>query len=228
MFAYLSTETTTERTEMGNSAEKKIRELGVIPVVVLNDAEKAVPLAKALVNGGIPCAEVTFRTAAAEEAIRRIASSLPDMLLGAGTVLTIDQASRAVSAGARFIVSPGFDAELVDYCLAERIPVFPGCATPTEIMAAVKKGLNVVKLFPAQQLGGVSAVKALGAPFPGLSFIPTGGVSAKNLGDYLACDRVAACGGSWMVKASLVDEGDFASIEEQTREACALVKSARG
>ena len=118
---------------MDNSAEKKIRELGVIPVVVLNDAEKAVPLAKALVNGGIPCAEVTFRTAAAEEAIRRIASSLPDMLLGAGTVLTIDQASRAVSAGARFIVSPGFDAELVDYCLAERIPVFPGCATPTEI-----------------------------------------------------------------------------------------------
>lgn len=213
---------------MGNTVEKRIRELGVIPVVVLNDAEKAVPLARALSNGGLPCAEVTFRTAAAEEAIRLIAESFPDMLVGAGTVLSVDQAERAVSAGARFVVSPGFDAELVDYCVAEGVPVFPGCATPTEIMSAVKKGLRLVKLFPAQQLGGVSAVKALGAPFPGLSFIPTGGVSAENLSDYLACDRVAACGGSWMVKASLIDEGDFASIEEQTREACALAKSARG
>ena len=213
---------------MGTPVEQRVRELGIIPVVVLNDAEKAVSLARALINGGLPCAEVTFRTAAAEEAIRRIASSLPDMLLGAGTVLTTDQASRAISAGARFIVSPGFDAELVDYCLAEGVPVFPGCATPTEIMAAVKKGLNVVKLFPAQQLGGVSAVKALGAPFPGLSFIPTGGVSAKNLGDYLECDKVAACGGSWMVKASLIDEGAFAAIEEQAREACVLVKNVRG
>lgn len=213
---------------MNDSTEKKIRELGIIPVVVLSDADRAVPLAKALIDGGLPCAEVTFRTVAAEESIRRIVEAFPAMLVGAGTVLTTEQADRALRAGARFIVSPGFDAELVDYCLARDVPVFPGCATPTEIMSAVKRGLGVVKLFPAQQLGGVSAVKALGAPFPGLSFIPTGGVDAKNLSEYLANGKVAACGGSWMVKSSLIDEGDFASIEEQTREACALVKSVRG
>lgn len=227
MFVCWLTKLAARKVEVSELVENKIREIGIIPVVVLNDARNAISLAEALMDGGLPCAEVTFRTAAAEESIRLMTESFPDMLIGAGTVLSIDQVDCAVAAGARFIVSPGFDAEVVDYCLAKQIPVMPGCATPTEVMCAVKKGLTMLKFFPAQQMGGVSAVKALAAPFPGLSFVPTGGVNAQNLGEYLSCGKVAACGGSWMVKASLIDEGNFASIKEQTREACALVKTIR-
>ena len=160
---------------------EKIQKMGVVPVVVLNDAKDAAPLAKALCEGGLPCAEVTFRTDAAEESIRIMTKEYPDMFVGAGTVLTIDQVDRAVGSGAKFIVSPGFDPEIVDYCLEKEIPVFPGCITPSEVAQAVKRGLKIVKFFPAEQFGGVSTIKAMAAPYVGLKFMPTGGVNAKNL-----------------------------------------------
>lgn len=207
---------------------EKIAELGIVPVVVLNDAKDAAPLAKALVEGGLPCAEVTFRTDAAEESIRIMSEEFPDMFVGAGTVLTIDQVDRAVAAGAKFIVSPGFDPEVVDYCISKEIPVFPGIITPSELAQAVKRGLKVVKFFPAEQYGGVATIKALAAPFTGMKFMPTGGISAKNLKDYLSCDKIIACGGSWMVKGDLVKAGEFDKIRDLTAEAVALAKEIRG
>lgn len=205
----------------------KIEELGVVPVVVLEDAKDAKPLAKALCEGGLPCAEVTFRTAAAEESIRQMTEAYPEMLVGAGTVLTTEQVDRAVAAGAKFIVSPGFDPEIVDYCLKKEIPVFPGCITPSEIAQAVKRGLKVVKFFPAEQFGGVATIKALAAPYVGLKFMPTGGVSAKNLKDYLSCKSIIACGGSWMVKGDMIKAGEFDKIKSLTEEAVALAKEIR-
>lgn len=213
---------------MGKEMEAKIAELGVVPVVVLNDVKDAVPLAQALVEGGLPCAEVTFRTDAAEESIRQMAEKYPEMLVGAGTVLTIDQVNRAVAAGAKFIVSPGFDPEIVDYCIEKDIPIFPGVITPSEVAQAVKRGLRVVKFFPAEQFGGVATIKALAAPYTMVKFMPTGGVSAKNLKDYLSCDKIVACGGSWMVKGDLVKAGEFDKIRELTKEAVALAKEIRG
>lgn len=212
---------------MSEMVETKIAELSLVPVVVLEDAEDAVPLAKALCEGGLPCAEVTFRTAAAAESIRRICEAFPEMLIGAGTVLTTEQVDRAVEAGAKFIVSPGFDPEIVDYCMEKEIPVFPGCITPTEVAQAVKRGLKVVKFFPAEQFGGVATIKALSAPYVGLKFMPTGGVSAKNLKDYLSCSQIVACGGSWMVKGDLIKAGAFDQIRTLTEEAVALVKEIR-
>ena len=211
-----------------NELLNKVSELGVVPVVVLNDAKDAAPLAKALCEGGLLCAEVTFRTAAAEESIRIMATEFPEMLLGAGTVLTTDQVDRAVAAGAKFIVSPGFDPEVVDYCISKDILVLPGCITPSEVAQAVKRGLEVVKFFPAEQFGGVSTIKALAAPYTNTKFMPTGGVSAKNLKDYLSFKKIVACGGSWMVKGDLIKAGDFAKIEALTREAAAIVKEIRG
>lgn len=205
----------------------QITELGLIPVVVLDDAKDAKPLAEALCEGGLPCAEVTFRTDAAQDGIRIISEEYPDMLVGAGTVLTIDQVERAVWAGAKFIVSPGFDPEIVDYCLKKEIPVFPGCITPSEIAQAVKRGLRTVKFFPAAQSGGVGMINALAAPYVGLKFMPTGGVNPKNLSEYLSCKSVIACGGSWMVKGELVRAGEFDKIKEMTKEAVALVKEIR-
>lgn len=207
--------------------EEQFQELGVVPVVVLNDAKDAVPLAEALVEGGLPCAEVTFRTDAAEESIRLMSEKYPQMLVGAGTVLTVEQVDRAVGAGAKFIVSPGFDAEIVDYCLSKKISVFPGCITPSEVAQAVKRGLKVVKFFPAEQFGGVATIKALAAPYTKVNFMPTGGVSAKNLKEYLSYDRIVACGGSWMVKGDLVKAGEFDKIRELTAEAVALAKEIR-
>ena len=201
---------------------------GVVPVVVLNNEKDALPLAKALVEGGLPCAEVTFRPAAADGSIKAMAEAYPEMLVGAGTVLTIDQVDRAVNAGAKFIVSPGFDPEIVDYCLEKEIPVFPGCITPSEVAQAVKRGLKVVKFFPAEQFGGVSTIKALAAPYTMVKFMPTGGVNAKNLNDYLSCDKIICCGGSWMVKGDLVEAGEFDKIKEMTKEAVELVKTIRG
>ena len=210
-----------------SSAAERFAELGVVPVVVLEDAKDAAPLAKALVEGGLPCAEVTFRTAAAEESIRIMASEYPDMFVGAGTVLTIDQVDRAVAAGAKFIVSPGFDPEIVDYCLSKDIPVFPGVITPSEVAQAVKRGLKVVKFFPAEQFGGVATIKAMAAPYVGLKFMPTGGVNAKNLENYLSCDKIVACGGSWMVKGDLVKAGKFDEIKSLTEEAVKLAAQIR-
>ena len=201
---------------------------GVIPVVVINKTEDAKPLAKALCEGGLKCAEVTFRTDAAQEAIRIMSQEYPDMMVGAGTVLTIDQVDRAVSAGAKFIVSPGFDPEIVDYCIDKDIPVVPGCMTPSEVAQGVKRGLEVLKFFPAQQAGGVAMIKAMAAPYTSVMFMPTGGINADNIEQYLSFKKIAACGGSWMVKADLIDSKDFEKITELTKEAVRLVKSIRG
>ena len=209
------------------NVSETIQKMGVVPVVVLNDTKDAAPLAKALVEGGLPCAEVTFRTEAAEESIRIMTTEFPEMFVGAGTVLTIDQVDRAVAAGAKFIVSPGFDPEIVDYCLSKDIPVYPGCITPSEVAQAVKRGLKVIKFFPAEQFGGVSTIKALAAPYTGVKFMPTGGVRAKNLESYLSFDKIVACGGSWMVKGDLVKAGKFDEIKTLVEEAVQLVADIR-
>lgn len=207
---------------------KQMEELKIVPVVVLNNAGDAEALGKALCDGGLPCAEVTFRTEAAEESIRIMAEKFPAMLVGAGTVLTKEQVDRAIRAGAKFIVSPGFDAEIVDYCIAKEIPVFPGCITPSEVAQAVKRGLKVLKFFPAKQFGGVDTIKAISAPYGGIRFMPTGGISADNLKEYLECDKIIACGGSWMVKDSLIRAGEFDKIRDMTKEAVSLAASIRG
>lgn len=212
---------------MGTMADK-FEELGVIPVVVLNDAKDALPLAKALYEGGLPCAEVTFRTAAAEESIRIMSEQFPEMLVGAGTVLTTEQVDRAVAAGAKFIVAPGLNPVVVEYCVKKGIPVVPGTATPSEMEQAMSFGLDVVKFFPAENNGGLSMIKAVAAPYVGLRFMPTGGINAENVRDYLKYDRILCCGGSWMVKGDLIKAGDFAKIEALTREAAAIVKEIRG
>lgn len=210
-----------------STVAETIRKMGVIPVVVLQDAGDALPLAKALCEGGLPCAEVTFRTAAAEEAIRLMTANYPDMFVGAGTVLTVEQVEKAVKAGARFIVSPGFDPEIVRYCTERQIPVFPGAVTPSEVAQAVKHGLKIVKFFPAGQFGGIDTIKALAAPYPGLLFMPTGGVNVSNLSEYLSCDKIVACGGSWMVRESLVKEGKFDEISRLAREAVTVATECR-
>lgn len=207
--------------------EQQFFDFGVVPVVVLDDVKDAIPLADALCEGGLPCAEVTFRTAAAEESIRLMTGKYPDMLVGAGTVLTIGQVDCAVAAGAKFIVSPGFDPEIVDYCLKNNIPVLPGCITPSEVAQAVKRGLNVIKFFPPEQFGGIATIKALAAPYTTVKFMPTGGVNAKNLTDYLKCDKIVCCGGSWMVKGNLIKSGDFGKICSLTKEAVELAAQIR-
>ena len=207
---------------------KKLQKLGIVPVVVLNNAEDALPLGEALVKGGLPCAEVTFRTDAAEESIRRMAKAFPDMIIGAGTVLTCEQADRAIEAGAKFIVSPGLNPKVTEYVLKKGVPMTPGVCTPTEIEAALQFDLDVVKFFPAEPAGGLKMIKALAAPYVGLSFMPTGGISAANVRDYLAYNRIVACGGSWMVKGDLVKEGKFDEIEKLVKEAAGIVKEIRG
>lgn len=192
---------------MSNIADK-FEELGVIPVVVLNDSKDALPLAKALVEGGLPCAEVTFRTAAAEESIRLMHEAYPDMVLAAGTVLTTEQVDRAVAAGASVIVSPGFDPEIVDYCISKNIPVMPGIVTPSELAQAVKRGLTRVKFFPATAAGGIKMIKAMCAAYTNVRIMPTGGINTANLEEFLSCDKIFCCGGSWMVKGDLVKAGN--------------------
>ena len=206
------------------SIEERFAELKVVPVVVLNDVKDAAPLAKALVEGGLPCAEVTFRTDAAAESIHIMTEAYPDMLVGAGTVLTTEQVDSAVEAGAKFIVSPGFDPEIVDYCIGKNVPVFPGCISPSEVAQAVKRGLKIVKFFPAEQAGGLAMIKAMAAPYNMLRFMPTGGINTKNLKEYLACDKILCCGGSWMVKGDMVAAGEFDKIQKLTKEAKALAE----
>lgn len=206
----------------------ELRKYGVVPVVVLDDSKNALPLAKALVDGGLPCAEVTFRTSAAKEAIRHMVEAYPDMLVGAGTVLNIEQAKEAINVGAKFIVSPGFDDDLVRYCKENNIPVFPGVVTPTEVMKALKYDLKVLKFFPAENYGGLATIKALSAPFNNIQFMPTGGINSKNIKDYLANNKIIACGGSWMVKKELINEGKFDVIESLVKEAVSIVKEIRG
>lgn len=206
---------------------EQFHKLGVVPVVVLDEVKDAVPLAKALVEGGLPCAEVTFRTEVAAESIYAMTQSYPEMLVGAGTVLTIEQVDKAVKAGAKFIVSPGFDPEIVDYCLEKQILILPGCVTPSEVAQAIKRGLKVVKFFPAEQAGGIAMIKAMAAPYHQLKFMPTGGINPNNLNEYLAFDKILCCGGSWMVKGKLVKAGEFEIIRELTHEAKTLADALR-
>ena len=211
-----------------NEVLEKIQKIGIVPVVVLNDAKDAEPLAKALCNGGLPCAEVTFRTDAAEESIRIMSEKYPEMRVGAGTVLTTEQVDRAVAAGAKFIVSPGLNPKIVKYCVEKNIPITPGICTPSEAEQTIENGIEVVKFFPAEPAGGLKMIKAMAAPYTGLKFMPTGGINATNVKEYLAYDKILACGGSWMVKGSLVEAGEFDKIEAMTKEAVEIVKEVRG
>ena len=209
-------------------ALQRMQRAGVIPVIVIEDAGKAEALADALAEGGLPCAEVTFRTNAATDALRRMREQRPDMLLGAGTVLSEKQAAAAKAAGAQFVVSPGFNPAVVDFCQSHGIDIYPGVATPTEIEMALARGLTTLKFFPAEPMGGVAYLKAIAAPYGMVHFIPTGGVSTKNLGDYLAFKRVVACGGSWMAPADWITAGDFERIRQETASAAEVVRSIKG
>ena len=210
-----------------NDVLKQMSGYGIIPVVVLDDVKDAEPLGKALVEGGIPCAEVTFRTDAAEESIRIMSEKFPEMLVGAGTVLTTEQVDRAVAAGAKFIVSPGLNPKVVQYCLDKNIPITPGVITPGEVEKAIELGLEVVKFFPAEPFGGLKTIKALAAPYTKMKFMPTGGIGVGNVRDYLAFDKIIACGGSWMVTADLVKNGEFDKITELAKECVEIVKECR-
>ena len=211
-----------------NKVLEEISKIGIVPVIALDHVEDAAPLAKALIDGGLPCAEVTFRTAAAEESIRIMSEQFPEMLVGAGTVLTTEQVDRAVNAGAKFIVSPGLNPRIVKYCVEKGILITPGCTNPSDIEQALENGLEVVKFFPAEPAGGLKMIKAMAAPYVGVKFMPTGGINAENVKDYLKYDRIIACGGSWMVSGALVKEGNFEKITELTKEAAAIVKEIRG
>ena len=206
----------------------KISEIGVVPVIKLNNPERdAAPLAKALCAGGVPVAEVTFRAAGADTAIRLRSEACPEMLVGAGTVLTVEQVDAAKAAGAQFVVSPGFDAELVAYCCQIGMPIYPGCTTPSDYHAANKFNLPVVKFFPAEQSGGLAKIKAMSAPFPMFKVMPTGGISLKNLKEYLSCPVICACGGSYMVTADLIDNGKWDKITDLCKQSVEIVKEAR-
>lgn len=198
---------------------KELSLIGLVPVIKIDDAKDAAPLAHALDEGGLPCAEVTFRTAAAAEAIAEMVKACPDMLVGAGTVLTTAQVDEAVAAGAKFIVSPGLNPNVVKYCVERNIPVMPGINNPSGIEQAMELGLKVVKFFPAEPSGGLNMLKAMAAPYGGVRFMPTGGISPSNVGDYLAWNRIIACGGSWMVPAKMLAEGNFEGIKKLAREA---------
>ena len=202
-----------------NEILKQIGDYGIVPVVKLDNAEDALPLGKALIDGGLPLAEITFRTAAAEDSIRAMAKAYPDMLIGAGTVLTTEQVDKAVAAGAKFIVSPGLNPKVVKYCVERNIPITPGCSNPSDIEAAIELGLEVVKFFPAEACGGLAAIKAMSAPYGGIKFMPTGGINENNITSYLAFGKIHACGGSWMVKDALVKASNFEEITRLTREA---------
>lgn len=204
-----------------------ISKIGIIPVVQIDKAEAASELADALIAGGLPCAEITFRTEAAEASIRTMAESKPDLLVGAGTVLSIEQVKRAVDAGAKFIVSPGLNPKVVSYCLLNNIPVLPGVSNAGDIEIALDLGLTEVKFFPAEACGGVKYLKALSAPYKKIRFMPTGGIHAGNVNDYLSLDPVFACGGSWMVNTDLINAGDFHAIEMLTKDAVSVMMGFR-
>ena len=206
---------------------QQIGEMGVIPVIKIDRVEDAVPLAKALVEGGMPCAEVTFRTAAAADAIKAMSEAYPEMLVGAGTVLTTEQADTAIKCGAKFIVSPGLNPETVKHCLKKGYPILPGVCTPTEVEAGLALGLDHLKFFPAEAAGGVKMIKAMAAPYTSVKFMPTGGINVSNIKDYLSCKAVFACGGSWMVPGDMITNGEFDKIKALVEEAVALLKEIR-
>jgi 2-dehydro-3-deoxyphosphogluconate aldolase/(4S)-4-hydroxy-2-oxoglutarate aldolase len=202
-----------------DEALARLRATRVVPVIVIDDPDDAVPLARALTAGGLACAEITFRTPRAADALRRIAAEVPEMFVGAGTVLTPAQAKAARDAGAQFIVAPGFGPRMVDYCLEQGLPVFPGICTPTEVEAALEKGLTTLKFFPAEQSGGLAFLKAIAGPYVGVNFMPTGGINANNIGSYLAFNRVVACGGSWMAPTEWIAAKQFDRIRDESRRA---------
>ena len=211
-----------------NEVLEKLGQYGIVPVVVLNDSKDAAPLADALCDGGLSCAEVTFRTETAADSIRIMTEKHPEMLVGAGTVLTTKQVDEAVEAGAKFIVSPGLNPTIVKYCIEKNIPITPGVATPSEMEQAIELGLNLVKFFPAEPSGGLAMINAVAAPYTMLKFMPTGGINPTNVKDYLNSDKIFACGGSWMVKGNLINDGNFDKIKELTKEAVNIVKEIRG
>ncbi len=211
-----------------NEMNTKISAIGVVPVIKLNNPERdAAPLAKALCEGGVPVAEVTFRAAGADTAIKLMKEACPDMLVGAGTVLTTEHVDKAIAAGAEFIVTPGFDPEIVKYCVEKNMPIYPGCTTPTDYHAALKFGLEVLKFFPAEQSGGLAKIKAMSAPFPMFKVMPTGGIGLNNLKEYLSCPVIAACGGSYMVTADLIDNQKWDEIIDLCKKSVEIVKEAR-
>lgn len=212
-----------------NEFNQKISDIGVVPVIKLNHPERdAAPLAKALCAGGVPAAEVTFRAAGADTAIRLMKEACPEMIVGAGTVTTTDHIDAVLAAGGEFIVTPGYDQELVDYAKKKKIPIFPGCSTPTDYHAALKSELEVIKFFPAEQSGGLAKIKAMSAPFPMFKVMPTGGISLKNLGEYMESPVIAACGGSYMVTEKLIDSQDWEEITKLCKKSREIVKEARG
>jgi 2-dehydro-3-deoxyphosphogluconate aldolase/(4S)-4-hydroxy-2-oxoglutarate aldolase len=208
------------------AAVERLRSIRIVPVITIDDPLDAVPLGRALAEGGLPCAEITFRTPRAGEALRRVAGEVPELFVGAGTVLSPEHAARAIDAGAQFIVAPGFGPRVVDYCLERGIPVYPGIATPTEIEAALEKGLRTLKLFPAEQMGGVGYLKAIAAPYVDVSFMPTGGINLGNVAQYLTVKRVVACGGSWMAPADWIAAKQFERIREAAAQAAEAAQGA--
>jgi 2-dehydro-3-deoxyphosphogluconate aldolase/(4S)-4-hydroxy-2-oxoglutarate aldolase len=213
--------------DMKSTTLQTLRHHRLIPVVSLPDVDLADPLADALVEAGLPCIEITFRTPAAEDAIRMIAKR-NDMFVTAGTVLTIDQAKRAVDAGASCLLSPGTDPAVIEWCLEHSVDIIPGVATPTDILFAMRLGLSTLKFFPAQTMGGPSALKAVAGPFPDLRFIPTGGISPGNLADYLSLPNVLACGGSWLAKRDVLQQRDFKTVRDAASNAVALIRAHAG
>lgn len=198
---------------------KQLHDFGLVPVIKITDVNNALPLAKALADGGLNCAEITFRTACAKEAIAKITKEMPDMLVGAGTILTPEQADEAIEAGSKFIVSPGFNPRVVKHCIERGVPVLPGCATPSEVEQAIEMGLSAVKFFPAEAAGGINMIKSMAAPYQQIMFMPTGGINEDNMLDYLSFGKIIACGGSFMVKDALIDAGNFEEITRLTRNA---------
>lgn len=210
-----------------NKVLEEISKIGILPVVVLEDAKDAKPLAHALCAGGLPCAEVTFRTAAAKESIAIMRKEFPKMLVGAGTVLTVEQVDEALEAGAQFIISPGFDEDVVKRCIEKNVPVTPGTCTPSDVQKCYRLRLDVVKFFPAEAAGGLKMIKSIAAPYTQMKFIPTGGINANNMKDYLEYDRILAIGGSWMVKGDIIKSGDFDKVEALTRQAVEKLREVR-
>lgn len=209
-----------------DEAVARLRAIRIVPVITIDDPDDAVPLGRALADGGLACAEITFRTPRAEESLRRIAAEVPDLFVGAGTVLTPEQGKRALDAGAKFIVAPGFGPRVVDFCLERGVPVYPGVATPTEVEAALEKGLKTLKFFPAEQMGGLDFLKAIAAPYVDVNFMPTGGVNLTNVVHYLAFKRVVACGGSWMAPADWIAAKQFDRIRDAAARAAEVVREA--
>ncbi len=204
---------------MNNTMISELYSIGLIPVIKIENPDDAVPLAKALIDGGLPAAEITFRTKCAAEAIKNITDAYPEMLVGAGTVLTTEQVDAAIAAGSKFIVSPGLNPKVVSYCLSKGVPMLPGCANPSDVEAALELGLSTVKFFPAEAVGGLKMLKAMAAPYGQLTFMPTGGINADNLLDYLKFNKIIACGGSFMVKDELVKEKKWDEITALTKDA---------